>query len=120
MPASTRKTGPQYLNVFDNATYDATSGICGSGPATNIPLGNYLVSAPNYLNFDVLTTSGDWTISNKDSFRGRYIYNKWTGIDTLRHCPRFTYPLPERYHLIALSEYPRLHAQPHQRSAPRV
>ncbi len=100
-----QKTGPQYLNVFDNATYDATSKIYGSGPATTIPLGNYLVSAPNYLNFDALTTSGDWTISNKDSFRGRYIYNKWTGIDTLAALPAFYLPLPERYHLIALSEF---------------
>jgi hypothetical protein len=100
-----QKTGPQSLTVFDNATYDPSSKIYGSGTGTNIPLGNFLVSAPNYLNFDTLTTSGDWTISNKDSFRGRYIYNKWTGIDTLAALPAFYLPLPERYHLIALSEF---------------
>ena len=98
-------SGPQSLTVFDNATYDASTGIWGSGPGTNVPLGNVLISAPNYLNFDVLTTSADWTISNKDSFRGRYIYNKWTGIDTAAALPAFYLPLPQRYHLIALSEY---------------
>jgi hypothetical protein len=98
-------SGPQSLTVFDGTGLNGTSGIYGSGAATTIPLGNYLVSAPNFVNFDVLTTSADWTISSKDSFRGRYIYNKYTGIDTLAALPAFYLPLPQRYHLAALSEY---------------
>lgn len=100
-----QSAGGQYLTVYDGTDYNAGTGEFGSGTAYNIPLGNYLISAPNYSNFYALTTSGDWTISPKDSFRARYIYNRWTGIDTAAALPAFFQPLPDRYHLIALSEY---------------
>jgi hypothetical protein len=73
--------------------------------AQNIPLGNYLVAAPNFNNYKNLVTSTDWTISPKDSFRGRYIYNNAQGIDTAASLPAFFLPEPHLYHLIALSEY---------------
>ncbi len=69
------------------------------------PSGNYLVNAPNYVNQWDLTASTDWAISPKDSFRGRYIYNKWTGIDTAAYLPAFFQPLPQRFQLVALSEF---------------
>jgi hypothetical protein len=103
-----QSSGPQTMTVFDGANYDPNLGGIGgfgSGNAYNIPLGNYNVQAPNFVNFDVLTVSGDWTISQKDSFRGRYIYNKYTGIDTAASLPAFFQPLPQRFHLLALSEY---------------
>ena len=98
-------TGGQYLTVYDGTNFNSTSGIFGSGTAYNIPLGNYLIEAPNYSNFDVLTTSTDYTLSSKDSFRGRYIYNKFTGIDTAAGLPAFYQPIPSRFHLFAVSEY---------------
>jgi hypothetical protein len=98
-------TGPQTLTVYDGANYNSQTGIFGSGTPHSIPLGNVNVQAPNFVNFDELTTSGDWTISSRDSFRGRYIYNKYTGIDTAASLPAFYQPLPQRFHLIALSEY---------------
>jgi hypothetical protein len=98
-------SGPQTLTVYDGAKYNSDLGVFGSGNAYDIPLGNFNVQAPNFLNFDVLTTSADWTISPKDSFRGRYIYNKYTGIDTAASLPAFFQPLPQRFHIIALSEY---------------
>ncbi|MDE3187716.1 MAG: TonB-dependent receptor [Acidobacteriota bacterium] len=98
-------TGGQYLTVYDGTNFNSTSGIFGSGTAYTIPLGNYLIEAPNYSNFDVLTTSADYTMSSKDSFRGRYIYNKYTGIDTAAGLPAFYQPIPSRFHLIAVSEY---------------
>ena len=81
------------------------AGDYGTGGATNIPLGNYLVAAPNFNNYKNLVTSADWTISPKDSFRGRYIYNNDQGIDTAAALPAFFLPIPHIYHLIALSEY---------------
>ena len=108
-------SGPQFMTIYSDTAFNSAGpsyaqntglgGDFGSANPTNIPLGNFLVSAPNYSNFDVLTTSGDWTISQKDTFRGRYIYNKFTGIDTAAELPAFFEPLPERFHIIALSEY---------------
>jgi hypothetical protein len=108
-------SGPQYMTVYSDTAYNSAgpsyaknTGLgpdFGSANPTNIPLGNFLVSAPNYSNFDVLTSSGDWTISPKDTFRGRYIYNKFTGLDTAAEVVAFYQPLPERFHIIALSEY---------------
>ena len=110
-----QESGGQFMTIYSDAAYNAAGpsyasntglgGVYGSANPTNIPLGNFLVSAPDYSNFDVLTTSTDWTISPKDSFRGRYIYNKWTGIDTAAAVPAFYQPLPERFHIIALSEF---------------
>ena len=108
-------SGPQYMTVYSDTTYNSAGpdyagntglgGVFGSADPTKIPLGNFLLIAPDRTNIDVLTTSADWTISAKDSFRGRYIYNKWTGVDTLATLPAFHQPLPQRYHIIALSEY---------------
>lgn len=108
-------SGGQFLTVYSDTAYNSNGpsyagftglgGSFGSTGAVNVPLGNILISAPNYSNFDVLTTSTDWTISPKDSFRGRYIYNRWTGIDTAAALPAFYQPLPNRFHIIALSEF---------------
>jgi hypothetical protein len=91
-------TGAQFLTV-NSATSAAT---------TNIPLGNYQSTASAPSDFDVLTTSIDYTFSSKDSFRGRYIYNRLSSTDTNTFTipfPIFFTPQPFRYQLIALSEY---------------
>jgi hypothetical protein len=92
------KTGAQFLTV-KSATSAAT---------TDIPLGNYQSTAGAPSNFNVLTTSLDYTISNKDSFRGRYIYNRLDDTDTNTFTipfPIFFTQQPFRYQLVALSEY---------------
>jgi hypothetical protein len=108
-------SGPQYMTVYSDTAFNAAGpayagntgleGVYGSANPTNIPLGNFLVAAPDYTNFDILTTSADWTISITDSLRARYIYNKWTGLDVAAQIPAFYQPLPQRFHIIALSEY---------------
>lgn len=98
-------SGPQYLTVYDGTNYNSGTGEFASGTPYQIPLGNLLVNAPNYSNFYALTTAGDWTISPQDTFRLRYLYNRWTGIDTAAALPAFYQPIPDRYHLIAASEY---------------
>jgi hypothetical protein len=95
----------QYTYIFDDAAYNSSARIFGTLNPTQIPLGNDLVISPNYNNFEALTTAADWTIDTRDSFRARYIYNRYTGIDTVASLPDFFQPLPQRYHLIALSEY---------------
>ena len=109
-------SGPQFLTVYNDGVFNAAgpsysaniapgAGDYGTGGAQNIPLGNYLVAAPNYQNYKTLVTSTDWTISPTDTFRGRYIYNNDPGIDTNASLPAFFLSLPYIYHLIALSEY---------------
>ena len=63
------------------------------------------VNAPNFSNFDALTTSMDWNINSKDSIRGRYIYNTQGAEDTAANLPVFFTTQPFKYHLVALSEY---------------
>jgi hypothetical protein len=92
--------GPQYLTVTNATTYGATPSA-----TTNIPLGNYLVSAPAFTNFDALTTSMDYTLGPKDSIRGRYIYNTQGSSDTSASLPVFFTTQPFRFQLVALSEY---------------
>ena len=102
-------TGPQYLQVYQGTALDSVSGIYGgASPFTNIPLGNYQTTGGAPSNFDVLTTSVDYTISSKDSFRARYIYNRLSQTDTNAFTIQnevFYTDEPFRYQLIALSEY---------------
>jgi outer membrane receptor protein involved in Fe transport len=79
--------------------------IFGSGTPTVIPLGNVLEQPPSFANTNVLAISTDYTISNNDNFRGRYVYNDESTIDTAANLSAFYQPVPYKYHLIALSEY---------------
>jgi Carboxypeptidase regulatory-like domain len=90
-------TGPQYLTIY--------SGPLQTGTPTNIPLGNFQVAAPAFTNFDALTTSGDYTISANDTLRLRYLYNTEGTEDTAAYLPAFFQTTPNRFHLIAISEY---------------
>jgi len=98
-------TGGQFLSVFSGTQLNHTTGIYGSGTEYDIPLGNYLVSAPNFTNFDALTTGFDYNISGKDSMRGRYIYNTQGSPDTAASLPAFYTTTPYRFHLISISEF---------------
>jgi hypothetical protein len=110
VPAANAFGGAQVTDANDNA--------CGNGPgpqvatvtnggslSTNIPLGNYLVAAPNFSNFNAVTTSMDYNLGPKDSIRGRYIYNSLGSEDTNASLPVFFTSTPFKYHLVALSEY---------------
>jgi hypothetical protein len=91
-------TGAQFLTV-NSAT---------SGATTNIPLGNYQSTASTPSNFDVVTTSLDYTISSRDNIRGRYIYNRLDDTDNATNTvpfPVFNTQQPFRFQLVALSEY---------------
>ncbi|MGB6193437.1 MAG: hypothetical protein WBF42_13305, partial [Terracidiphilus sp.] len=104
--------GGQFLSAYSDTklnpngtSYNPSTPVYGTLNETEIPLGNVLIEAPNYSNFWALTTSLDWAISPKDSFRGRYIYNTQQGIDTAAGLPAFYQPIPYKFHLLALSEF---------------
>jgi Carboxypeptidase regulatory-like domain/TonB dependent receptor len=98
-------TGLQSTTVYKDIIKGG-NGEFGSGAVnTAIPLGNFLVSAPTFSNFDALTTSGDYTMSTKDSLRLRYLYNTQGTQDTAAVLPIFFQSLPYKFHLIAISEF---------------
>ncbi|WP_348269844.1 carboxypeptidase regulatory-like domain-containing protein [Edaphobacter paludis] len=113
-------TGPQTISIFSGTGNSGDGSGTGNGPVLsanvgspsyasgtqyNIPVGNYLVSSPTFINFGALTTSGDWTISPTDNLRVRYLYNSNTQQDTAAALPVFYQPLPLRYHLVSISEF---------------
>jgi hypothetical protein len=104
-------SGSQYLTVYPGTGYNAATGLfnvsTGNQPtgSTNIPLGNYQVSAPVFSNTDYITSSADFNMSSKDSFRFRYMYLTNGSQDTAAALPIFFLPLPLKEHLGTLSEF---------------
>lgn len=83
----------------------ATIAVTPTGGATTaIPVGPVSFSPPTYYNHDYLTTSGDYTISQHDTLRVRYLYNRVDGTDTAASFPVFFIGTPNRYHLANVSE----------------
>jgi len=58
-----------------------------------IPLGQYSFLAPNFYNNYTYLISVDYNISDKDSLRGRYIRNNYSGEDIAANLPTFWVPL---------------------------
>ena len=102
-------TGGQFLTVNSGTAFNANTGLFASGNSTNIPLGNYQTTAATPSDFDVLTTTADYTISSKDSLRVRYVYNRLTSVDNGGASVPYEVfnakGVPNRYQLITLSEY---------------
>ena len=82
-----------------NISVTGTNGI-----STLIPVGDSPVQPPNFYNHDYLTTSGDYTISQKDTLRIRYVYNRADLTDTAASFPTFYSLEPNRYHLASINE----------------
>ena len=114
-------TGAQSITVSNGTLYDASTGIFDLAPAgtatvmTQIPLGNYLVASPFFTNFDVLTTGFDYTVTSKDTVRGRYIYNTSGTPDTAAALPVFFQPLQIKKASNLHKRIPHLHPKSHQR-----
>ena len=89
----------QYLSPAPAASASIT--VAGA----SIPIGQVQVSGPSWVNKQNLVGAVDWNISDKDQIRGRYIYNKFTGIDTNAQLPVFFTTIPDNRNLISLSEF---------------
>lgn len=114
----------QFLQYIPKANAGNAAEICGStslslysgpeDPSTNnqtgteqglVTLGSYNVSAPNFTNQYAIVAGFDYTISPNDSLRGRYIYNNQSSTDTAAPLPAFWVQNPDKFHLVAISEY---------------
>jgi hypothetical protein len=117
VPAANYAGGAQVTAANDNACFNQAPSTANGNPAqtltvtnggstsTQIPLGNYLVSSPYFTNYDAVTASADYTISNKDSIRVRYIYNTEATTDFAAALPTFWIPQPFKYYLATGSEF---------------
>ncbi len=83
---------------------DGNGNLTGT-PQGAVTLGVYNLDAPTYSKSDRLATSMDYTLSPKDSIRGRYIYNTLPAFDTAASFSQFYTSNPTKLHLVALSEF---------------
>jgi len=85
----------------------ANAGVCPAGATgqVNIPLGQYSFTAPNYTNYYTYLTSIDYSISDKDQLRGRYVRNNATTQDIYAQLPQFWVPQVFPNYLATLTEY---------------
>lgn len=72
---------------------------------TAIPVGIDTIVGPNFTNNRAAVGAIDYNISERDSLRGRYIYNSIIGIDTAAEFPAFFTNTPQKFHLVTISEY---------------
>jgi hypothetical protein len=73
---------------------------------TSIPLGALNSVGPNFTNQYFGTLSSDYTVSDKDQIRGRYIYNRGQTISTTNvTLPIFYTPVPTTNYLATLAWY---------------
>lgn len=80
----------------------------GAFPVINgvtIPLGQLSIQSPAYSNTYNAVASVDYSISDKDQLRGRYLMNHYSGIDTAANLPVFFTSIPNKNYLATFSEY---------------
>lgn len=70
-----------------------------------IPIGSLTTSGPSFDNSYNAIVSIDYNLSDSDQIRGRYIYNKISGIDTNANLPAFYQPQPTRNNMVSFSEF---------------
>jgi Carboxypeptidase regulatory-like domain len=89
----------QYL-----APAPTASGTIKVGGVT-IPIGQVQVVGPSYVNKQNVVASVDWNIGDKDQVRGRYLVNRYSGINTNAQLPIFYTQIPDNRSLTSLSEF---------------
>ncbi len=95
LPAQTTAVDP---SITPNGEFPVVGG-------KTIPLGQYSFLAPNYYNNYTYLISADYNLSSKDSLRGRYIRNNYSGTDTAANLPTFWVPLVQPNYAATLTEF---------------
>ena len=94
----------KYVPPAASPTTTITVGPPG-GSAVQVPVGIFPIAAPNYQNAYYGVGSIDYTISDRDQLRGRFIYNRVDTIDTAGTLPSFFDLQPTRVYIATLSEF---------------
>ncbi len=75
-----------------------------AGVSTPVPVGAVSLALSNSFNSYLSTNALDYTISQRDNLRVRYVYNRADTTDTAASFPAFFAPSPARFHLISANE----------------
>jgi hypothetical protein len=70
-----------------------------------IPLGSLTFASPNYNNAYHVVSAVDYNLGSKDQLRGRYIYDKSSGLDSNANLPIFFQPNPTINNSGSFSEF---------------
>ena len=70
-----------------------------------IPYGILPISGKNYTNQYAVVGSSDYNLSDRDQFRGRFVYNRLDQLDNLAGLPAFWTTLPQRFDLFTAANY---------------
>ncbi len=94
------------LGVFQKFTPTAAAKTASETVnGTPIDLGVFPIAAPNFINYRNWVVSSDYNISDHDQLRGRFIYNKSSGIDIAAQLPVFFGSAPAISDVFTLGEY---------------
>ena len=95
------------LGVLQKYVGTATTNDQGTLTVGNaaIPIGSVSFLGPNYNNSYNAVIALDYNVSDKDQLRGRWIYNRITGIDAMPVLPAFYVPQPNNTYMYTLSEF---------------
>jgi hypothetical protein len=109
LPAQSTALPGTFATICPGLQLGATvnGGVCPASVAgqVNIPLGQYSFTAPNYTNYYTYLVSVDYSLSEKDQLRGRYVRNNSTTQDTSAQLPQFWVPEVFPNYLATLTEY---------------
>lgn len=86
------------VSATPNSAYPVVNGV-------TVPIGQISIATPSYSNSEAGVGSIDYTLSDHDSLRGRFILNRSGSIDTAASLPVFFQTEPNNNYLVALSEY---------------
>ena len=109
LPGLSKNNLNAYLTYTPIAPTAATATDPNCNPSvsvgtSNIPTGDVGLTLGSYSNSYYSTSSLDYTLSQKDNFRVRYVYNRADGLDTSATFPSFYATAPNRYHLATINE----------------
>ena len=104
--------GVSSTNLGVLKSYAVAPSLSSSALAPKITVGNVTVgtglipiAAPNFSNSHYSVLSMDYSISDRDQLRGRYVFNRNDVINTGATLPVFYTFNPQRYYLPSLAEY---------------
>ncbi len=79
-------SGLNKVNLGILSKYTPAAPVASGPPiqvlGTSIPVGPLSIIAPSYQNWYRAVGSMDWDLSDRDRVRGRYLYSRFSGIDT--------------------------------------
>ncbi len=95
------------LGIFEKYVPVAASpnGDTTTVKGVSIPLGSLSFASPNFNNAYHGIIAIDYNISSKDQIRGRYVYDKSSGIDPNANLPVFFEPNPVANKSVSVSEF---------------